>query len=246
MDRMMYVAMAGAKQVMLAQAVNNNNLANVSTTGFRSDLAVFQDLQVYGPGQPSRVYTEAQQTGIDTRQGAIITTGNELDVALNGEGWIAVQGVDGKEAYTRAGSFRVNANGQLETGNGRPVLGNGGPISLPPYEKVEIAGDGTISVRPVGQAASTLAVVDRIKLVNPPATTLVKGDDGLMRLRSTGAADADAKVKLVSGATEGSNVNAIEAMVRMIDLARQYEMQVKMMHTAQRNDETAQQLLRMA
>lgn len=244
MDRMLFIAMTGAKQTMLSQAVTSNNLANVNTSGFRADLARFMSLPVSGPGYPSRVYAVTDQPGSDQQPGGIMTTGNDLDVAVNGEGWIAVQAPDGTEAYTRAGELRVSETGVLQTAAGHPVLGNGGPITMPAYEKIAIAGDGTITVLPVGQAATTLAAVDRIKLVSPPASDMVKGDDGLMRTRDGLPQPADARVKLTSGAIEGSNVNAVDAMVNLITLARNFELQIKLMKTAEDNEAAAAQVMR--
>ncbi len=243
MDRLLYVAMSGARETMQAQTVNTQNLANASTTGFRADLQSFQSLPVNGPGYASRVYGMATDQGIDTSPGSVMGTGRELDVAINGDGWIAVQGPDGNEAYTRAGDLRVDSLGLLRTGAGRPVMGNGAPIAIPPAEKIEIAGDGTISIRPLGQ--NTLAVVDRIKLVNPPSAQLQKGADGLVHLKGGDAAEADASVQLQVGALESSNVNTVEAMVNLIQLARQYETQVKMMANAEENDRASAQLMRM-
>jgi flagellar basal-body rod protein FlgF len=246
MDKMLYIAMSGAKQTTLAQAVNTNNLANVSTTGFKADLAQFRAMPVFGAGMPTRVYAMTERPGVDLSTGPLTTTGNELDVAIRGEGWIAVQTPEGGEAYTRAGDLRLDSAGMLVTGAGHPVLGNGGPIALPPFEKLEIGADGTLSIRPVGQGPNVLAEVDRIKLVNPPAAELTKGQDGLFR-RADGAIEPpDATVQLVSGALEGSNVSAVEAMVNMITLSRQYEAQLKMMETAKDNDAAGDQLLRMA
>ena len=245
MDRMLYVAMSGAKQIMLAQAVNNNNLANVSTAGFRADLDAFRSMPVFGPGYPSRVYTMTDRPGTDMSAGALTTTGRELDVAVNGQGWITVQAPDGSEAYTRAGDLRVSVNGQLETGAGHPVMGNGGPIAIPPFDKIEIGSDGTISILPIGQAPSALAVVDRIKLVNPLQRDIEKGVDGLMRVKGPEVAP-DATVSLAGGVLESSNVNAVEAMVKMIELSRHYETQIKMMRVAQENDVAATQMMRMS
>ena len=245
MDRMLYVAMSGAKQIMLAQAVNNNNLANVSTAGFRADLDAFRSMPVFGPGYPSRVYTMTERPGTDMSAGALTTTGRELDVAVNGQGWIAVQAPDGSDAYTRAGDLRVSVNGQLETGAGHPVMGNGGPIAVPPFDKIEIGSDGTISILPVGQAPSAMAVVDRIKLVNPLQRDMEKGVDGLMRVKGSDVAP-DATVSLAGGVLESSNVNAVEAMVKMIELSRHYETQIKMMRVAQDNDVAATQMMRMS
>ncbi len=249
MDRMIFVAMSGAKEMMKAQTVNTNNLANVSTTGFKADFEIARSEQVYGPGFASRVYASmeagsATSTGVDFSQGSIVSTGRELDFAINGQGWFAVQTEDG-EAYTRAGNLHIDSLGQLTTASGNVVLGDGGPISIPPQAKLEIAADGTISVQPIGQPVNSLAIIDRIKLVNPPLQNMHKGVDGLMRLPEGEAAVADASVTTVSGALESSNVNAVSSMVRMIELARQYESHIKLIKTAERNDESSAQMLRM-
>ncbi|MCB1756333.1 MAG: flagellar basal-body rod protein FlgF [Gammaproteobacteria bacterium] len=242
MDKMVYLAMSGAKEVMLRQASNNHNLANVSTTGFKADLDSLESLPVYGPGHPARVYVQDQAVGADHSGGEIIYTGRELDIAVNGEGFIAVQDRDGSEGYTRAGDLRVNAQGLLENGAGYPVMGNGGPIAIPPFEKLEIASDGTISIQPLGQDANTLAVVDRIKLVKPLTEDLQKSTTGIFHSKGE-APEADASVTLVNGSLESSNVNPVEAMVKMIELSRQYEMQVKAMKSAEENDAAAAKLL---
>lgn len=247
MDRMLYLAMSTAKQTMHAQAVNTNNLANATTTGFKADLEQFRSMPVFGEGMPSRVYAMTERPGLNFEQGPINATGRDLDMAIQGKGWIAVQARDGSEAYTRAGDLRLDSTGMLTTGAGLPVMGNnGGPIIVPPAETIEIGGDGTISIRPVGQAASTLAEVDRIKLVNPDLNNLTKGEDGLIRLVDGAVAPADAEVRLISGALEGSNVSTVDAMVKMIELQRQYEMQVKMMSTAKENDRATDSLIKMA
>lgn len=245
MDKMLYIAMSGAKEIMHAQTVNTHNLANANTTGFRADLEAFSSLSVHGPGYASRSYAADESISVDFTPGALITTGRELDVAVRGEGWIAVQAPDGGEAYTRAGDLRIDGNGLLITGNGLPVLGNAGPIAVPPYEKLELGVDGTLTIQPLGQAPNALAVVDRIKLVNPQLTDLDKGADGLIRTRQGEPAPADAGVQLVSGALESSNVNSVEAMVNMIRLARQFEFQIKVMQTAEANDESTAHLMRM-
>ena len=245
MDRMIYIGMTGASETALAQAVHSNNLANVSTTGFRADLARLQSLPVYGPGHPSRAYSQAEDTAVDFRQGAIVQTGRELDVAIQGRGWIAVQAADGAEAYTRAGDFRVDAGGILVTGAGYPVIGEGGPVAIPPVEKLEIGKDGTVSAMLVGQDNPIPTVLDRIRLVSPVDQDLVKGTDGLFRLASGDTAPADASVTLVPGSIESSNVNSVDALVNLIGLARLFEVQVKVMKTAEDNDAATGQLLRM-
>jgi flagellar basal-body rod protein FlgF len=245
MDRFLYVAMTGASETLRLQATNNHNLANASTVGFREDLAAFQTRNVVGPGFGTRAYATAGQNGWDASHGALQSTGRDLDVAVAGTGWIAVQGADGAEAYTRAGDLRLDANGQLVNGAGRPVIGDGGPITVPPHSSLQVGVDGTISVVPLGQGPETLATVGRIKLVAPPDSDLVKGEDGLFRLRDGGEAPADANVRLSQGALESSNVNVADAMVRMIELSRQFELEVKAMRTAEENGAAASQLLRM-
>ena len=245
MDRMLYIAMTGAGQTAKAQAVNSNNLANASTNGFRADLEAFRSLPVDGPGHKSRAYAAAEAQGIDFTQGTLNATGNPLDVALKGPGWIGVQAKDGSAAYTRAGNLQVNQFGQLLTGAGLPVLGSGSaPIALPPFEKIDIGDDGTISVRAKGQGAATLANVNRIQLVNPDPSTMHKGRDGLMHVDEGINVVADAKVQLAGGVLESSNVNPVESLVNMITLARQFEMHVKMMSTAKENDAATASIMR--
>jgi flagellar basal-body rod protein FlgF len=245
MGPLLYAAMSGAKQIQAAQGVHSNNLANAGTTGFRADVLSFSSLPLAANGRETQVYSQAAPGGVDFSPGLIRTTGAELDIAVNGAGFIAVQDKNGNEAYTRAGDLRLSANGILETGAGHPVLGNGGPIAIPPAEKLEIGADGTISIRPLGQTASTLAVLDRIKLVNPDARILEKGGDGLLRARGKTTLDPDVSVTLISGSLESSNVNAVQAMVEMIALAREFEMQVKLMNAAKENDISATQLLKL-
>ncbi len=242
MDRMLYVAMTGASETLRAQTVNNHNLANVGTTGFRADLAAFQSRAVDGTGYASRVYATNGTIGWDSHSGALLSTGRDLDVAINGQGWIAVQGPDGKEAYTRAGNLQVDATGQLMTATGQPVLGDGGPINVPPYTSIFFARDGSISIVAQGQAPDTASTVGRIKLVNPPEADIERGDDGLFRMKDGSDAPSDAAVQIGSGVLESSNVNTAAAMVNMIELARQFEMQVKAIRTAEENAAAASQL----
>jgi len=242
-DRLLYIGMVGAREVADAQGVVSNNLANANTTGFRADLLQMQSRPLYGPGQPSRAYADAGSPGADLSPAPIVRTGRDLDVAIQGEGWIAVQAADGNEAYTRAGDLQVSAGGILTNGAGHPVLGNAGPVALPPVERIEIGRDGTVSAKLLGQ--DNLAVLDRIKLVRPPQEGLAKGADGLFRMEDGQEAVADASVTLVSGAIESSNVNSVEALVQMMSLARQFELQVKVMKKAEANDEAASRLVRL-
>jgi flagellar basal-body rod protein FlgF len=234
---------SGAKQIMHAQTVNSNNLANANTTGFQADLANFDDQQLTGAGVNSRTYSVAENSGVSFAKGSIISTGRDLDVAVNGDGWIAVQSPDGSEAYTRAGDLQVNINGQLLTGAGHPVMGDGGPLVIPEFEKLEIGTDGTVSVRPIGQQPTVVAEVGRIKLVSPDLSELVKGEDGLLRMRAGTDSEASNEVSLISGVLESSNVNAVEALVNMIDYSRQFEMAIKLMNTAKTMDEQSTRLM---
>lgn len=246
MDRMLYIAMTGASQITKAQAVNSNNLANATTNGFRADLESFSSLPVNGPGYNSRVYAVDEGQGVDLSHGTLKATGNPLDIAIKGDGWIAVQAADGSQAYTRAGNLQINGLGQLLTGAGHPVIGaDGGPIALPPIEKIDIGDDGTVSIRAQGQEASTIANVNRIELVNPDPEKMYKGRDGLMRVEEGIDVISDANVQIATGVLETSNVNAVESLVNMITLARQFEMQVKMMDTAKQNDQASAQLMRL-
>ncbi len=245
MDRMLYIGMSGAKQRMLALRSINNNLANATTTGFREDLNQFRSMPLYGPGHATRVYAMSERPGFNFAPGPLQHTGRDLDLAIDGEGWFAVQAEDGSEAYTRNGSLSIGPGGVLMSGAGRPLLGDNGPIALPPAESVTIGRDGIISIRPMGQSAQTLVEVGRLKLVNPPRAELMKGEDGLVRLRDGGFVTPDVNVRLRQGVLEGSNVNPVQAMVEMINVQRQYEMQVKMMKTAKENAEAAGSLLRL-
>ncbi len=244
MDRFLYISMSGAKETLRAQTANNHNLANASTTGFLADLTAFQTRAVAGSGFASRAYATNSTTGFDTTQGALVQTGRDLDVGIQGQGWIAVQAPDGREAYTRRGDLRVDTSGLLMTGNGLPVLGDAGPISVPPNASVLIGSDGTVSIVPLGQGPETTALVGRIKLVNPPAESLVRGEDGLFRMNDGSIAPADAGVQLASGVLESSNVNVADALVNMIELSRHFELQVKAMRTAEENAAASAQLLR--
>ncbi len=244
MDRALYVAMNGAKQVQLHQATNTNNLANASTTGFRADFNAINSLPVQGPGYESRIYSQDEHSGVDFSSGALQQTGRELDIAVSGNGFIEIQAPDGNTAYTRAGDLHTTSTGLLETGAGHPVLGNDGPIALPPFEKLEIAADGTISILPVGQEATTLATIDRIKLVNAKPEDLYKGEDGLLRAVPDASIEADASVTVTSGILESSNVNTVAELLDMIELTRNFEMHIKMMRSIEENDSATSQLLR--
>lgn len=247
MDRSLYIAMSGAKQSLLAQNSNANNLANMQTTGFKADLEWFRGRPVSGAGYPSRVYAMVEKPGTDFSDGAMQTTGRDLDVAINGDGLIAVRDGDGQEAYTRAGDLRITPEGLLRTGTGLQVMGQNGPITVPPSENLTIGRDGTISIIPMGAGnATTLQVLDRIKLVQPAMRDMEKLGDGLLHPKSRLPLTASADVNLVQGVLEGSNVNGLSAMTDMIELARNFELQTKVMKTVDENAGAGAKLIQMA
>jgi len=243
MDRGLYVAMTGAKQIMQAQAINNHNIANVATTGFRADAVSFTSQPIYGPGYATRVNAVAGDAGTDLSSGVFMSTSRALDVAVMGHGYIAVRGADGKEAYTRAGDLQVTAEGALTTATGLQVLSEAAPVTVPPSTAVSVGADGTVSVVPLGLSPSAQSQIDRIKLVNPPPQDLVKGTDGLLRLKSGGKAKTDETVTLTSGMLESSNVNAAQSLVNMIELQRLYEFQIKSMNSSDQNEQSAERMM---
>ena len=243
MDRSLYVAMTGAGQTLAAQGSVAHNLANANTTGFKAEMAAFQSVPVLGPGQATRINAISQGLGADFSPGAEMATGRDLDVAVRGAGWIAVQAPDGSEAYTRAGDLTIDSEGVLTTSSGHPVLGDGGPITLPPYSKLDIGSDGSIALVPLGHGATTVSSAGTIKLVNPDPSNLERGSDGLMRTRDGSTADTDSSVRVASGTLEASNVNPSESLVRMIELSRQFEMQMQGIKNADENAQSATRLL---
>ncbi len=240
MDRMIYLSMSGAKATMQRQDTLANNLANVSTVGFRAELQAFRAVPVQGSGASTRVYALESTPGYDATAGSVTATGRNLDVALKGNSWLAVQGLDGTEAYTRAGSLDVAADGTLTTSGGLTVLGDGGPIQVPPNSEVSIGADGTVSAKGVNGKSSA---VGKFKLVTPELA-LQRGTDGLFRAES-GELSADPNARVQEGALEGSNVSSVETMVAMITAARQFEAQMKMLQTAEGDEKAASQLLSM-
>jgi flagellar basal-body rod protein FlgF len=241
MDRLVYLASSGAAQTLRQQATVAHNLANAATTGFRAEYNVFRAVPVVGESLPTRAFVVDDSVGADFTPGVVQQTGRDLDIAVQGSGWIAIE-APGGEAYTRNGNLQVSVNGVLQTRDGHAVLGDAGPLSLPPDSNVTIAKDGTVSAVQAGPRPSAVITVGRIKLVNPPAAQLTKGADGLFRVPG-GVAPADTGVSVVPGALEGSNVNVVDAMVTMIALARQFDMQMKMVQSADGNAQQAGSIL---
>lgn len=243
MDRMLFVANSGMERIMQAQTVQMHNLANANTTGFRADLAKVEAQAITGQRQESRVIASTQPIGFNRATGSIETTGDDLDVAITGDGWIGVENSAGSEAMSRNGNFHISPEGLLENSSGHLVLGNGGPITIPEYEKLSIAVDGTISIIPKGQGPEGLAQIDRIRLVNPEIEKIQRSDDGLFYHKEGAELENDPNVRITTGALENSNVSAVETMANILELSRQYEIQVKLMHLAEQNADRATQIM---
>lgn len=244
MDKLIYTAASGAKHILEKQATASNNLANVNTTGFRAQIDAFRAVPVVAEGTlKTRTFVVNSEAGTDFSSGPLQVTGRDLDVAIKGKGWIAVQMADGSEAYTRHGALQMNQNGLLQTAQGQTVQGDGGPITVPPEVSVTIGGDGTISTIASTTKPGAPTVLGRLKLVNPDEKDLVRGEDGMFRLKSGQPAAADPTVVVAGGALEGSNANPIDSMVDMIALARSFEMQMGLLKNAENNAMKADQIL---
>ena len=245
MDKLIYSSLSAMRAAMARQTMTANNLANINTAGFRAEISSSTALWLKGDGLESRATNSGEVTSADMSEGTITESGRPLDVALQGKDTLlAVQSREGEEAYTRRGDLQVSDSGLLTTGDGAPVLGDGGPITLPPYDKLTIAGDGTISIVPQGGDPTQVQVVDRLKLVATNGIPIAKGLDSLFRPRSGGTLGADPQATVRQGAIEGSNVNASATLIDMIEASRDWDMQVKMMSAAQDIDKASSELMR--
>ena len=242
MDRLIYTSMTGAGTAEQHQRIIANNLANASTNGFRQQLTAARAVPVLGDGATTRVLAAQTTVGFKDAPGPGHFTDRPLDAMAQGKAWFAVQGLDGVEGYTRSGSFEVTSTGELVNGSGLTMLSDGGgPITVQPGAQVTLAGDGRLSAKVGNQPATDLG---RLKMVTPTADDpLVRGDDGLFRTQSAEPLPSDPNAQLKTGFIEGSNVNTVEAMVQMIQVGRQFEVQMRMLQTAESNDRTAAQLL---
>ncbi|MCL6414444.1 flagellar basal body rod protein FlgF [Aestuariirhabdus sp. Z084] len=243
MDRALFISMSGAKQNMLGQTIHANNLANANTTGFKNDFEQARSMPVWGETHPTRAYAMTENPGTNFNQGTMISTGRDLDVALRGDGWITAQTAEGETVYTRTGDLNIDPDGILRNSENLTIIGDGGPIVLPEFDKMDIAPDGTITIRGAGENPEALAEVDRILLVNPDLNRLEKGSDGLFRIKDEDAVVPDVNVTLEPGFLEASNVNPVSEMISMMSLAKQFQVQVKMMSTAEENQKSVERLL---
>lgn len=248
MDRSIYTAMTGASQSLDQQAIISNNLANASTTGFQAQLSAMRAVPVQGETLPTRTLVVASTPGTLTTPGPLDYTSRPLDVAVQDQGWLAVQLPNGQEAYTRNGNMQEDNTGQL-TIQGYPVVGQNGPLVVPTQAAITLGADGTVSALGDGDQPNTIEDVGQLKLVRPADGQLVRGDDGLFHLTAAASAQvgqalpADDTVKVMPGVLEGSNVNTAEALVDMIGTARRFEMQMKVVSDADDNAEKANELL---
>ncbi len=248
MDKLVYTAATGLRAHMQAQAAIANNMANVSTTGFRADRVVFDRIELKGGGAQleARAPTSEEVTDADHAPGAIQSTGRALDVAITGNtDWLAVQAGDGSEAYTRRGDLEIAPSGVLQTGDGFIVQGQSGPITIPPHDSLSIAADGTITIVPQGGDVRNPQVLDRLKLVDTKGSVTLKGMDNLLRVKGGGTLPANMDAKVQSAALEGSNVNMTQALVDMIENQRSYEVQANLMKSAKDMDESSTSVMRL-
>jgi len=245
MDRVIYTAMTGAQHILDQQSTNSNNLANVSTTGFKAQIDSFLSVPVLGGSIDTRAFVINASNGTDYTPGTIQQTGRTLDVAIEGKGWFSVQRPDGSEGLTRNGSFKVSENGILQTAGGRNVLGGGGPITIPPNVNISIGADGTISSIDPAISGGPSTPIDVLKLSNPDEKQLVRGADGLFNNQDLSPIAADPTIRVVNGALESSNVNVVQGMVNMISLARQFDIQMQLMKNAENSDQQAAQLFKL-
>ena len=248
MDKLVYTAATGLRAHMQAQAAIANNMANVSTTGFRADRVVFDRIELKGGGAQleARAPTSEEVTDADRAPGAIQSTGRALDAAITGNtDWLAVQAGDGSEAYTRRGDLEIAPSGVLQTGDGFIVQGQSGPITIPPHDSLSIAADGTITIVPQGGDVRNPQVLDRLKLVDTKGSVTLKGMDNLLRVKGGGTLPANMDAKVQSAALEGSNVNMTQALVDMIENQRSYEVQANLMKSAKDMDESSTSVMRL-
>jgi flagellar basal-body rod protein FlgF len=245
MDRLIYTALSGMRGAMARQTTTANNLANANTTGFRAEMSAARSLWVQGAGLDTRAPTSQEVVAADMTPGAVTSTGRDLDVAMQGDALLAVQAEDGSEAYTRRGDLQVSATGVVTTGDGHPVLGDGGPLTLPPADSVRIAEDGAIWIVPTGGDPNQPQQVDRLKLASPAGSQVQKGVDGLFRVANGGALPSDPDARIIPHSLEGSNVNTSQTLIDMIEASRAWDMQLNLVTQARDMDTSAADLMRL-
>lgn len=244
MDKYIYISAVGAQSTMQRQEAIANNIANVNTPGFRSQIAAFQVAPIASKeGLSTRAYAVETTIGFDGQAGTLQRSDRKLDFAIEGRGWFAVQGPQGDEGYTRNGHFHLDAQGALTTSEGFPVVGEDGEIIIPEGFEYEVQRNGVIVGFQPGVTPREDQELGRLKLVSPADNELSRSDDGLFRLKSGQIAELDETVAVVNGFLEGSNVNSAKAIVEMISAQREFEAHLKMISMAEENAKSANGLL---
>jgi flagellar basal-body rod protein FlgF len=245
MDKLIHTSLSAMRATMARQAATANNIANASTTGFRAEMTSVRPLWITGPGLPDRAVASEEVQAADMSGAATVATGRPLDIALNGDALLTVQAENGDESYTRRGDLIVSGSGLLTTGDGHPVIGEGGPVTVPPADQMRIDKDGTLWIVPAGGDANAPQKIDRLKLASPAGSNIVKHIDGLFRVRGGGALPGDPEASVTAGALEGSNVNPTTALVDMIDASRSWDTQIKLLTTARDLDTETANLMKL-
>lgn len=245
MDRLIHTALSGMRGAMSRQTVVANNLANAGTTGFRGEMTAARSLWIRGPGFGARATATEEVLAANMAGGTVNQTGRDLDIAMAGETLLAVQAEDGSEAYTRRGDLQVAASGLLTTGDGRPVIGEAGPITVPPADSIQISEDGALMIVPAGGDPNQPQQLDRLKLASPTGSRVRKGLDGLFRVEGNGALPSDPEARVVPRSLEGSNVEVSQALISMIEASRSWESQVNLVNQAREMDTAAADLMRL-
>lgn len=245
MDRLVYTSLSGLRGAMARQTATANNLANANTAGFRAEIAEVRSLWIEGTGAAARAPSSEEVLAADMRSGATTDTGRDLDIALRGEAMLAVQAPEGDEAYTRRGDLQRADSGLLTTGDGHPVIGKQGPVTLPPADSLKIGEDGQIWIVPPGGDPARPQLIDQLKLTSPAGSRIVKGLDGLFRVEGGGALPLDQAARLKSGTIEGSNVDPTKSLVDMIEASRAWDNQLKLIGAARDIDTSATELMRL-
>lgn len=245
MDRLIHTALTGLRSAMARQSVTANNVANASTVGFRAEMTAARTMWITGQGMTPRPFNAGETSAADMRGGTVNQTGRDLDIALNADALLAVQAEDGSEAYTRRGDLQVSASGLVTTGDGRPVLGEAGPLTLPPADSVRIADDGVVWIVPTGGDPNTPQQVDRLKLVTPAGSQIQRGEDSLFRVANGGALPSDPAARVTPRSLESSNVQVSQALIDMIDASRAWDTQLNLVTSARDLDTAASELMRL-
>ena len=246
MDRLIYTAVSGMSASMARQRMIASNMANAQTIGFRAELMQAMPITITGDGLDVRALTDAQVRGASMKEGSITRTGRLLDIAMQGDVMLAVQAMDGSEAYTRRGDLSVTASGVLQNGDGLPVIGEGGPVTVPSGSLVSISPDGGVMVSDPALPDEPAQRVAQLKLASTSGTDIGKGLDGLFRVPGGGILPLDQDAELISGALEQSNVVPSQVLVEMVEAQRLFDIRTKVISTARELDEGSARLMRIS